>query len=61
VLLHFEDDFDRRGNIEAIADDFYRFIDWRQVSLFELHVDCGACDLDYVSYVLCHIFLLVET
>jgi hypothetical protein len=61
VLLDFEDDFDRRGNIEAVADDFNRFVDWRQVSFFELDVDCGACDLDYVSYVLCHISLLVET
>ena len=31
VLLHFEDDVDRRGNIEAVAHDSHRLIDRRQM------------------------------
>ncbi len=54
VLLHFENDVDGDGNIEAVADDFHGFIDGRQGSFGELHVHRGSCDLNYVSDVFCH-------
>src|ERR1700739_35572 len=55
VLLHLEDDLDRGGHSEAVADNFDGLVDRGQVSLGELDVDRGSCDLNDVSYVLWHI------
>ena len=52
VLLHFENDVDRTGHVEAVADDLHGFVDRRQASLGKLHVDRRPCNLNYVSYVL---------
>ena len=49
------------GYVEAVAHDFDSFIDRRQLALSELHVYRGACDLDYMSYILSHRSALVET
>src|SRR5579872_2301077 len=54
VLLHLEDDIDRRGNVEAVAHNAKRLIDRRHVSLVKLHVDYRAGDLNYVSNIFCH-------
>ena len=51
MLLHFENDVDGGGHVEAVADDFHGLIDRRQIPLGELHVDRGPCDLDDMSYV----------
>jgi len=55
VLLHFENDLDGIGDVEAVADDLESLVNWRKMPLFKLHIDGGAGDLDYVSYVLGHI------
>src|ERR1700756_2232246 len=51
MLLHFEDDFDRHGNVEAVADHAQGLINRRHGRLGELHVHCGTGDLNYVSNV----------
>ena len=38
VLLHFEDDVDGRGNVEALADDAQRLVDRRHRGFGKLHV-----------------------
>ncbi len=58
VLLHLEDDVDRRGNVEAVADDAQRLVDGRHRRFFKLHVDGGTGDLNYFANVLCHKFCL---
>src|SRR5579872_429612 len=55
VLLHFKNDLDGAGDIEAVADDLQGLIDRRQVAFGELHIDRRSCDLNDVSYVLWHI------
>ena len=45
MLLHFGDDVDRLGNVEAFAGDVHRVVNFRQVPGFKLHVDDRADDL----------------
>ncbi len=54
VLLHFENDVDRRRDGEAVADDAKRLVDGRHRRLDELHVDGGAGDLNDVSDIFWH-------
>ena len=54
VLLHFENDVDRAGHGEAVADDLQRLVNRRQLALGKLHVHRGTGDLNYVSDVFWH-------
>ena len=54
VLLHFENDVDRRRDREAVAHHAQRLIDGRHLADFELHVHGGTGDLDYVSNIFWH-------
>ncbi len=49
MLLHFDDDVDRLGHGEAVADDAKRLVNRRHVRFDELYVHGGAGDLNYVS------------
>jgi len=52
MLLHFDDNVERVGNDEAIADDPQRLEDGRHVRLFELNVNGRSADRNYFSNVL---------
>src|SRR3954470_24133164 len=54
VLLHFENDVDRRGNVEAVTDDAQGLVNGRHRRLGELHVHSGTGDLNYVSDIFWH-------
>ena len=54
VLLHFENDVDRRGHVEAVADDAQRLVNRRQCPFGKLHVHRGTGNLNYLSNVFCH-------
>ena len=56
VLLHFEDDVDGRGHVEAVAGDAQRLVDGRHRRFFKLHVYGRTGDLDYFADVFCHCF-----
>ena len=59
VLLHFDGDVDRLGNVEAFARDANGVVNGRQVSRFKLNVEHRSNDLDDVSdgcVFLCHAF-----
>jgi hypothetical protein len=59
VLLYFDDDVERLGNILAFAGDANGVVDRRKVAGLKLNVQDWADDLDYVSYCcdfLCHAF-----
>ena len=56
VLLHLDDDVQRLGHNEALADNAQRLIDGRHGRFFKLHVDCRARNLNYFADVLCHSF-----
>ncbi len=54
LLLDFEDDVDRIGDLEAVTGNAQRRIDGRQRALGKLHVHRGTCDLNDVSDILWH-------
>ena len=58
VLLHFEDDVDRRGHVEAVAGHAQRLVNRRHRRFFKLHVHRGTGNLNYLANVLCHILCL---
>ena len=58
VLLHFENDVDGAGHIEAVAHHAATPDRWEAGGFRELHVHRGACDLNDVSYIFCHKFQL---
>src|SRR5580704_11086401 len=60
MLLHLDDDIDRRGNSEPVAHNAKRLIDGRHGGFDELHVHRGSGDLHYVSNVFWHRCSLFE-
>src|ERR1700692_3635018 len=59
VLLHFDDDVERFGNVVAFARDANGVVYGRQVAGLKLNVEHGSDDLDDVPYrcdFLCHAF-----
>ena len=46
VLLHFENDVDGRGHVEAVAGDAQRLVDGRHRRFFKLHVHRGTGNLE---------------
>ena len=56
VLLHFDDDVERRRHIEAFAGNAQRLEDRRHARLFKLHIDGRAADADDFADVFCHNF-----
>src|ERR1700676_2176669 len=55
VLLHLKHDVYGRRNIEAIADHAYGLINRRHVCFRELNIHCRTGNLNYVSYIFCHV------
>jgi hypothetical protein len=54
VLLHFQNDVNRRRDGEAVADHAHRLVNGGHGRFHELHVHRRTGDLDYVSDILCH-------
>ena len=54
VLLHFDDNVERRGDGEAVTDDAQRLVDRRHRLFFKLDVNGRAADGDHFSDVVCH-------
>ncbi len=54
LLLDFQDDVERVGNVVAFAGDAQRRVNRWQRRLGELHVHRGTCDLNYVSDIFWH-------
>ena len=51
MLLHFRDDIERSGNIEARTGDAKRLVNRRLLSFREFHVHCGTDNLRDLSDV----------
>ncbi len=56
MLLHFENHVDGAGHGKTVADHPHRFINRRQLAFGKLHVHRRARNLNYMSYVFCHMF-----
>jgi len=54
MLLHFQNDIDRSGDIEALAHYPKGLVDRRHGRLVKLHIHRGTGDLNYVSNILSH-------
>ena len=54
MLLYLKNYVDGAGHSEAVADDFERLVDRRQVAFVKLHVHRRTSDLNDVSYVFWH-------
>ncbi len=56
VLLDLENHVDGAGHGEAVTHHSHRLIDRRQLAFGELHVHRRPGNLNYMSYVFCHMF-----
>src|SRR5581483_3394223 len=54
VLLHLENDIDRRGHLVAVADHLERLINRRHLGFHELRVDHRAGNLNNVANIFWH-------